>query len=173
MAEQPGREAQQKAYAEMIASSHYGLCPRGASSGGLRLFEVMQMGVAPVLMSDKFKLPEGPDWDKFLIRVPESKMKQLPEIMDKYAHESAERGRLARAAWEQWFSPPVLFNNFIATCMRIDKRRRVQERWIHPFWRYMLWRRRAHGSARNLVKKMVLSVCKVLGLKLNYQMNRP
>lgn len=168
---QEGREERQKQYAETIAASHFGLCPRGASAGGLRLFEVMQMGVAPVLVSNTFQLPDGPDWDSFLIRAPEGKIKQLPEILDRHVAESAERGRLARLAWEQYFSPPVMFNGIVATYARMAAERRIPERWIHPFWGYILWRRRFRNAVRGVAKKTVLGVFRLLRLRFIYEMN--
>jgi Exostosin family len=168
---QPGREARQQRFADVIAASQFGLCPRGASAGGLRLFEVMQMGVAPVIISDKLMLPEGPDWERFAIRVPERKIGELDTILAGYAHESAERGRLARLAYEQWFAPPVVFNYGIAACERIRARRRVPERWIHPFWGFMLWKRRAKGAARGMVKKAALAVFRLMGKKFVYELN--
>jgi hypothetical protein len=168
---QEGRDARQKEYAATIASSHFGLCPRGASAGGLRLFEVMQMGVAPVMVSDKFRLPDGPEWGKFLIDVPERKLRELPEILEKYKGESAERGRLARLAWEQYFAPPVMFNGLVAVCVRERARRKISERWVRPFWGFMLWRRRAYNSSRAMMKKSVLWVFKVLRLRFVYEMN--
>jgi hypothetical protein len=168
---QAGREERQKQYAETIAASHFGLCPRGASAGGLRLFEVMQMGVAPVLVSDRLLLPEGPDWDSFLIRIPERKIKQLPDILDHYVAESAERGRLARQAYEQWFAPPVMFNGIIATLIRVREARRIPERWIHPFWEFILWKQRFRNSARGIAKKAVLAVFRLLKLRFIYEMN--
>jgi hypothetical protein len=168
---QEGREERQKQYAETIAASHFGLCPRGASAGGLRLFEVMQMGVAPVLVSNTFQLPDGPDWDSFLIRVPEGKIKQLPEILDRHVAESAERGRLARLAWEQYFSPPVMFNGIVATYARMAAERRIPERWIQPFWGYILWRRRFRNAVRGVAKKTVLGVFRLLRLRFIYEIN--
>jgi hypothetical protein len=169
---QGGREERQKDYATMIAQSHFGLCPRGASAGGLRLYEVMQMGVAPVLLSDSLKLPYGPDWDKFLVHIPESKIKQLPQILERYVPESAERGRLARLAWEQWFSPPVVFNNIIAVCVRARENRRIPERWIHPFWGFMLWKWRLGRSLYGAIRALVLRVFKLLGLRFIYALNQ-
>jgi hypothetical protein len=168
---QEGREARQQEYAETIAASHFGLCPRGASAGGLRFFEVMQMGVAPVLVSDKLLLPEGPEWDKFLIRVPERKIKQLPAILEQHLGESEIRGQLARQAYEQWFAPAVMFNGIVATLVRLRAERRVPERWIHPFWGYMLWRRRFRNSARAFAKRLVLGVFRLLKLRFIYEMN--
>lgn len=168
---QAGRAERQKEYAVTIASSHFGLCPRGASAGGLRLYEVMQMGVAPVVLSDKLMLPEGPDWDSFAIRVPEKKLRELDTILDKYVGESVERGRLARQAYEQWFAPQVVFNNVVAACERARARRRVPERWIRPFWSYMLWRRRVAMGARGFAKSVVLWLFKLLGRRFVYDLN--
>lgn len=168
---QEDRETRQRQYAEIIGASHFALCPRGASAGGLRLFEVMQMGVAPVLVSNTFQLPEGPDWDTFLIRVPEGKLKQLPEILERHLAGSAERGRLARMAWEQWFAPPVMFNGIVATYARMAEQRRIPERWIHPFWGFILWRRRFRNAVRGFAKKTVLGIFRFLKIPFIYEMN--
>jgi hypothetical protein len=168
---QEDRVARQREYAETIAASRFGLCPRGASAGGLRLFEVMQMGVAPVLASDKFLLPEGPDWDSFLLRIPERKIMQLPEILERHMAESAERGRLARLAYEQWFAPSVMFNGIIATLVREREERKIPERWVHPFWGAILWQRRFRNAARGVAKKVVLGVFRLLKLRFIYDLN--
>jgi hypothetical protein len=168
---QQGRDARQRQYAETIAASRFGLCPRGASAGGLRLFEVMQMGVAPVLVSDDFRLPVGPDWDSFLLRIPERKIRQLPEILQRHAAQSAERGRLARQAYEQWFAPPAMFNGIVSTLIRLRAERKIPERWIHPFWGYILWRRRFRNTARGVAKNAVLAIFRLLKLRFIYEMN--
>jgi Exostosin family len=168
---QEGREERQKEYARTIAASHFGLCPRGASAGGLRLFEVMQMGVAPVVVSDKLLLPEGPAWETFLLRVPERQIKRLPAILDPLVAESDTRGRLAREAWEQFFSPPVMFDGIIATLVRIRERRRVPERRMHLLWGTILWRRRFRKSVRGLARRAVLGVFRLLRLRFIYDLS--
>ncbi len=170
-ASQAGREQRQKEYAATIAASHFALCPRGASAGGQRLFEVMQMGVAPVLISDALKLPAGPDWKSFLIQVPERKIAQLVELLEPHRAESAERGRLARLAWERWFAPPVVFNNVVAACARTGETARIAERWVQPWWGFMVWKWRLRGQLRGAAKAVVLRVFKLLGLKFIYQLN--
>jgi hypothetical protein len=169
---QAGREERQRQYTETIAASHFALCPRGASAGGLRLFEVMQMGVAPVVISDKLLLPEGPAWDTFLIRVPERDIKRLPAILEPLLPQSAERGRLARDAWEQFFSPPVMFNGIVAALVRIRAQRRIPERRMHLLWGYFLWRRRARGKLRALGKNLVLAVFRLFRLRFIYDLSR-
>jgi Exostosin family len=168
---QPGRDERQKQYATTIASSHFGLCPRGASASSFRLYEVMEMGVAPVILSDNLLLPEGPNWDSFAIRVPERKIKELDTILAARVDESAERGRLAREAYEQWFAPSVVFNHVVAACERARENRRIPERWIHPFWGFMLWRARFRNHARGVLKNLILRIFKLMGKPFIYEMN--
>lgn len=168
---QPGRDERQKQYAATIASSHFGLCPRGASAGSYRLYEVMEMGVAPVIFSDKLLLPEGPDWDSFALRIPERKIEQLDTILAQHVGESAERGRLAREAYEKWFSAPVVFNQIIAACERVRAARRIPEPWIRPLWGFMLWRLRFTGWLRGVAKNVALVVFRLLGKRFVYELN--
>ncbi|HTF62116.1 MAG TPA: exostosin family protein [Edaphobacter sp.] len=111
---QPNREERQRRYAQTIASSRFVLCPRGAGSGTIRLFEVMQAGVAPVLISDDYLLPAHVPWDNFLIRIAERDIARLPELLDPYAPSAAERGQLARQAWLDHFAPEKEFDAMIA-----------------------------------------------------------
>lgn len=108
-----GRDDAQAAYVDTLRSSQFALCPRGWGTGSLRLFEVMSLGVAPVLLADAYVLPRGPDWDSFLLRVPERQMKRLPEILRMEAATSVRRGHLARAEWERWFSEAVVFDGVV------------------------------------------------------------
>lgn len=169
---QAGRNERQKQYAETIAASHFGLCPRGASAGGLRLYEVMQIGVAPVVISDKLLLPEGPAWDTFLLRIPERDIKRLPQLLEPHLPESEARGRLAHQAWEQWFAPPVMFNGIVATLVHIRAQRRVPERRMHLFWGYFLWRRRLRNSVRGTARKLVLGAFRLFRLRFLYDLSR-
>jgi len=79
----------------------------------LRLFEAMSLGVAPVLISDRYVLPRGPAWDTFLVRIPERRARDVVAILRPLASQSAPRARLARAAWEEWFAPDVIFDRLV------------------------------------------------------------
>lgn len=107
------REAAQKSYVDTIRNSKFALCPRGIGWGSIRLFEVMKLGVAPVIISDKWLPPMGPDWDSFALFIKQSEIKNLVEIVESHASEYEERGRLARKAWEEYFSDSVVFNRCI------------------------------------------------------------
>lgn len=168
---QGGREARQRQYATTIAESYFGLCPKGASAGSLRLFEIMQMGVPPVLVSDSFLLPEGPDWNSCIIRIPERKIAQVDAILAPRVNESAEMGRRARRVWEQWFAPDVSFNHIVQACVTIRRRRRIPERLIHHVWGYMLWRKRLKGDFRTNLRNAVLKTFRLLHIPFPYDLN--
>ncbi len=109
----PHREVMQKSYVDTIRCSKFVLCPRGVGLGSIRIFEVMELGVAPIIISDKWLLPRGPNWDEFALFMKESELKYILEIAERHALEDEARGRLARKAWEEYFSDPVIFNQCI------------------------------------------------------------
>jgi hypothetical protein len=92
---QPGRQERQQRYAQTIAESHFVLCPRGAGAGSIRLFEVMQAGVAPVLISGNYSLPAHVPWNTFLIRIAERDISRLPALLEPHLVSAPERGRIA------------------------------------------------------------------------------
>jgi len=169
---QTDRLERQRRYAETLAASHFVLCPRGAGVGSSRFFEVMAAGVTPVLLSDDFALPPGPAWDTFLIQVRERDIAKLPEILEPYLESAAERGRLARQAFDEYFSIGREFDRIVelaALSLRHapppeEHFRKQQAAMIRRFE----WKRKARAGARALVLKAL----KVLRLKNPYQMNR-
>jgi hypothetical protein len=129
-----GRRQAQKEYADALAASHFALCPRGMGFGSNRLFEVMEMGIAPVLLADRYALPPGPDWDSFMLIVPEQDFARLPELLDAHVAESRVRGQKARKAWEEFFAPEVIFDRMIDQMCEIRRQRIIPERVYRWFW---------------------------------------
>ncbi|MGD0480646.1 MAG: exostosin family protein [Terracidiphilus sp.] len=169
---QPSRAERQRRYAETLAASHFVLCPRGAGVGSSRFYEVMAAGVAAVLLSDDFALPPGPAWDTFLIRVRERDIAKLPEILEPYLESAAERGRLARQAFDEHFSIEREFDRIVELAARSLRHapppeehfRKRQAATIRRFE----WKRKARAALRSAVLKAL----KALRLKNPYQMNR-
>jgi hypothetical protein len=129
-----GMRQAQKDYADTVARSHFALCPRGMGFGSIRLFEVMEMGVAPVLLADQYALPPGPDWESFLLTVSEKEFQRLPELLDRHVPESQERGRRAREAWEQFFAPELIFDRMIDQLSEIRQRKVFPEKLYQRMW---------------------------------------
>ncbi len=170
--DQPGREQRQQRYAEILAASHFVLCPRGAGAGSIRFFEVMQTGIAPVLIADNYLLPSHVPWDRFLLRVPEKDIARLPEILEPHLPTAAERGRIAREIWLEYFAPEKEFEAIVALANASLHHGSPQESVFRQRQRAMIARIERHRKMRTLARNAVLRTFKALHLKLPYQMNR-
>lgn len=103
-------EEVKKAYIQEIRASEFVLCPRGISPSSIRLFEVMQLGSVPVILSDAWAPVPGPNWDECSVRIRESQITSLPNILKDLQPRAKMMGIQARKEWERWFSQP---NNLI------------------------------------------------------------
>jgi hypothetical protein len=161
-------ERQQRRYVETIARSHFVLCPKGIGTGSFRLFEVMRMGAAPVVISDPWVLPEGPDWDSFLIRVREKDIRNLPSILEPYRAESALRGERAKQAWDRWFSTGQEFNQIIARCEAARVAAAPGAKMYRLLWPAMILKPEAWKRIRRPARAMVMGILRVLKLRLPF-----
>jgi hypothetical protein len=114
-------------YAEVTKASKFVLCPRGLSPSSIRLFETMRIGRVPVILSDAWLQPLGPEWTKFSIRVAERDSKKIPKILEDREGEAMAMGELARKEWERWFSEEVLFHQLVELCLDIKRKRTIPE----------------------------------------------
>ena len=113
-----------KTYIQEILNSNFVLCPRGYNTSSMRIYEVMSLGRVPIIISDQWIKPEGPDWKKFCIFVKENEVERLEEIIDKYKNKSLQMGRIARREWELWFSNSVYASKILNKVESLSKRKR-------------------------------------------------
>ena len=170
--DQPGREERQRRYAQILASSHFVLCPRGAGTGSIRFFEVMQAGIAPVLLADDYPLPPHVDWDTFLLRVPEKDIARLPELLEPHLPTAAERGRQARQVWLEHFAPEKEFDAVIAAAHAALHHGPPEEAVFRRRQLSMIARAERRRKLRTFARNAVLRTLTALRIKSPYQMNR-
>lgn len=120
-------ETEFKEYEEHYASiglrSRFVLCPRGLSANSYRLYECMEMGVAPIIISDEWVPTLGPQWQEFSIRIPESAVDEIPRILEQRAANAVRMGTLARLAWEEWFARDKQFHYLTEACLKLHAAR--------------------------------------------------
>jgi len=87
-----------KEYADLMAESWFVLCPRGRAPTSVRLQDTMKIGRTPVITSDEWVPPEGPDWNSFSIRVAERNVSQIPKLLEEREPDARAMGKRARAA---------------------------------------------------------------------------
>jgi hypothetical protein len=130
----PGLEDQEpwgKNYAEMMEESKYALCPRGVGAASMRLFEAMQMGVAPIILSDDWILPMGPDWEKCALIIPERDADRVYEIAAAHESQYKELGMNAKEAYERYFADHSYFNYLVDQMTDLTESQIIPESW---FW---------------------------------------
>jgi hypothetical protein len=93
-------------YVMRLLSSKFVLCPRGIGPATFRTYEAMALGRAPVIVSEEWMPPDGPDWTKFSLVVSESRICDLPRLVRERERDWAAMGRAAREAWEDHFAFP-------------------------------------------------------------------
>jgi len=129
---QAGRSERQKHYYETLLSSKFSLCPRGDGASSLRLFESMQLGVAPVIISDGWIFPKGPRWGDFSIILKQKQLGDLEKIVATHEHSYAEMGSLARKAFDAYFAENLYFDYIVANCVDIMRTQWIPEAF---YWR--------------------------------------
>lgn len=100
----PDQAQKQEAYVKNIKESLFYLCPRGAGHASIRLYEVMELGVAPVIISDGWIPPKGPTWEEFAIFVKARDVDNLKAILESYEDRASEMGRKAQDAFYDYFA---------------------------------------------------------------------
>ena len=91
-------------YVDVIRRSKFVLAPRGLGVSSWRLFETLKAGRVPVIISDDWVEPKGIDWSAVSVRVRESDIWQIPQILEALEPDSARMGLNARRTWKRCFS---------------------------------------------------------------------
>ena len=68
-------------YNDMLLKSKFSLCPAGAGPNSIRFWESLAVASIPVLISDTLQLPEHDLWESAIVRVEESNVAQVPNIL--------------------------------------------------------------------------------------------
>lgn len=145
-----GKLERQRRYLEICLRSKFILCPRGAGPNSIRLFEALRLGIAPVIIADAWIPCEGPAWDAFALFVPEKSLPAIGSILAAAEPEHRARGRLARRAHEEFFSPGAYFNTLVAAAASARRARIVPERVFVSLWPVMRFLRRAKRRSRRI-----------------------
>lgn len=141
----------QESYWSLALRSKYVLCPKGAAASSVRIFEMMEAGIAPVIISDNWVPPYGPTWRDFAIIVPEKYLANLYCIVKAHEDEWAERGQKARVAWEEYFSPEKYWDFCLESINQLISQKIMEERIFEKFYLSIL-----------IIQKLKLMLFKVL-----------
>jgi len=113
---QTGIVTQRSRYLKSLASSKYSLCPRGLGTCSIRLFESIRSHAVPVIISDHYEAPRMFDWDLGSIRIRESDVSQIGEILRRDESAYEERAQYIQNIASSMFTPSAL-SEYIATSL--------------------------------------------------------
>lgn len=103
-------DARRRDYAAQLRRSRFVLCPRGSGPASFRLFETLAAGRVPVILSDAWVPPEGPDWSACTLRVREADAARVPELLEAADPRWADMAAAARQTWREWFADDAQFH---------------------------------------------------------------
>lgn len=121
-------------FAKVCYNSKFILCPRGLTSSSIRLFEAMQAGRVPVIISDDWVAPKGPDWNSFSLRIQEKDINTICYVLSAKEHEAPAMGQKARLAWQHYYAKEKIFSTVINSYLDI---RSQQDRWLYRLSRHL------------------------------------
>lgn len=106
----PSFEERRAHYRSTTLRSKFVLCPRGNGTSSIRLYETLGSGRVPVILADEWLEPEGPDWNAFSVRLPESEANRVATHIERLEDRWPDLSAAARRAYEEWFSQRVAFH---------------------------------------------------------------
>lgn len=104
--------ARRARFANVLGRSRFVLCPRGQGTSSIRLYEALSVGRVPVIISDEWVPPPGPDWSRFSVRWPEGRVTGLREVLNAYDEHWPEMSAAAQEAYAEFFAPAIWFHRF-------------------------------------------------------------
>lgn len=111
---------------ETLVRSKFVLCPRGAGTSSIRLFETLAAGRVPVIISDDWAPPVGPDWNGFAIRWPQGSYRGLVERLEEAEERWEEMAEAAYATHRQWFAQDISFHRLAEICQSLIQSHAVE-----------------------------------------------
>lgn len=106
-------EERRRRYGDVLTRSRFVLCPRGRGTSSFRLYETLAAGRVPVVISDDWVAPPGPDWEAFSLRIPEERTRLLVGLLEERSGDWRVMSAAAAAAYREFFSDDVAFHRIV------------------------------------------------------------
>jgi len=125
-----GSAAAKESYLADLRACKFVLCPRGNGTGSVRLFEALETGRVPVILSDNYVAPPELAAEPCVVRIRERDLNELPAILAAKEADWPALAARARSVWENCFSDRVVLSRIAAGLTAIRAARRTDERWM-------------------------------------------
>lgn len=103
-------------FCNLTQKSKFCICPRGYGLNSFRLYEAMQLGSIPVIVTDEPYLPWNDElnWNEFSVIIPENDIQKLEEILTSISEEKIEEMRSTiKKLYSEYFTMDGMYRNII------------------------------------------------------------
>lgn len=103
-------------FIDYTTNSKFCLCPRGYGLNSFRLYESLQLGAIPVIITDKLYLPwqDELNWKEFSVLIDEENIDNIESILMSYSDEKIlEMKNKGRSLWDSHFSLSGVYENIV------------------------------------------------------------
>jgi hypothetical protein len=103
-------------FLQTAMNSKFCLCPRGYGLNSFRLYESMQLGCIPVIITDDFYLPwqDELDWEEFSVLISTDQVSEIEKILLTYTDDKISQMRKAiKNNYTKYFTLDGLYDNIL------------------------------------------------------------
>ena len=103
-------------FINLTANSIFCLCPRGYGLNSFRLYEAMQLGSIPVVITNQYYLPwqDELNWNEFAVLISEKQLPDLQSILESYKEEQLESMRQKiKEVYPKYFTLDGMYANIL------------------------------------------------------------
>ncbi len=127
----PGYRDRRARYQDVLGRSRFVLCPRGRGTSSFRLYETLAAGRVPVIISDDWVAPPGPDWDACCLRWPEGHTRGLVALLEERDRDWTALSDAAARTYGEYFAADVCAHRVVDLCRELHETGRRPS----PAWR--------------------------------------
>ena len=122
-------------YREVLGRSKFVLCPRGAGTSSVRLFEALAGGRVPVILSDEWVPPADIDWTSCAVRIAERETRAVPERLEALEVEWPTLSAAAARVYDECFAPDIWFHRAVEHCRELSTTGLSRQWTTRAYWR--------------------------------------
>lgn len=103
-------------FINLTLNSIFCLCPRGYGLNSFRLYEAMQLGSIPVIITNNFYLPwkDELNWEEFAVLIDNSQIQDLPNILKSYSTDKIKNMReKIKEVYPKYFTMNGMYQNIL------------------------------------------------------------
>ena len=148
-------EDEKTSYLIEILNSKYVICPRGLGPASYRLFETMQLGRVPIIISDQWLPPYSLEWDSFSIRLKENQISSIPNMIEANEPRWGDMAKLARETWESHFAPTKQIDHLLNELILLSESPRPDaDEYLRRWKKNSFWRPYGFGLLSKIKKRI-------------------